>query len=212
MIPRLHAVTDDRVLRRPGFVALAQDVLRAGGRRIALHVRGPGLDGARVFERARSLRPAARAAGAGLLVNDRVDVALVLELSGAHLGERSLPVADARRLLAPTALVGASVHGVEAAREAEVGGADYLVAGTIFRTASHPGRAPAGPDRVREVRSAVDVPLLAIGGVTPERVSEVLGAGADGVAALSGIWDAAEPAGAVGSYLDALEHSTGTGA
>lgn len=200
MIPPLHVVTDDRILERPDFDRTAHEVLRAGGEALALHVRGPGLPGRPIYERARSLRPAARAAGATLLVNDRVDVALVLGLDGVHLGERSLPPAAARSVLDSPALVGRSVHEPAGA---DAGGADFLVVGTIFRSASHPGRDPAGPERIR-AWSAAGAPTVAIGGVTPERVPTVLAAGARGVAVLSGIWDAEDPVGAVRAYLRAL--------
>lgn len=207
MIPRLHAVTDDRVLARPDFVRVAQEVLRAGGSRLALHVRGPGCCGARIHDVARSLLPAVRASGAALFVNDRVDVCLVLDLAGVHLGKRSLPPGAVRSILDGGALMGVSVHGSDEAREAEAGGADYAVVGTIFRSRSHPDRRPAGPSRIRTVAEATAIPVVAIGGVDADDVATVLGAGGHGVAAVSGIWDASDPAAAVRSYLDAL--STG---
>jgi thiamine-phosphate diphosphorylase len=203
-VARLHVVTDDRVLGLDGFRARAREVLEAGGRRIALHVRAPAAGGARMFAAVRELLEPARMAGATLLVNDRVDVALVLGVDGVHLGERSLGPAEARRLLGPAPLVGASVHRVEAAGEAADGGVDYLVVGTVFATRSNPGRPGAGADLLRRVRSAVAVPVLAIGGVGIDRVSEVRAAGAHGVAVLSGVWDAPSPAEAVERYLSAL--------
>lgn len=205
MIPRLHAVTDDRVLERRDFVREAQEVLRVGGSDVALHVRGPGCTGARIYETARALRPAARVSGATLLVNDRIDVSLVLELDGVHLGARSLAPADAVRILDSGALVGLSVHGADEARSGEARGADYLFVGTIFRTPSHPDRGGAGVGRLREVGAVSRLPLVAIGGVGPERIEEVMAGGAHGVAALSGIWDAGRPARAVRSYLQALD-------
>lgn len=204
MIAPLHVVTDDRVLERPDFLRVAQEVLRAGGGDLALHVRGPGLAGRSVYDRTRALRPAARAAGAALFVNDRVDVALVLELDGVHLGQRSLPPVEAKALLGPGAVVGVSVHSVEEARKAESGGADFLLVGTIFPTPSHPGREAGGPERIRRVAAAGTAPLVAVGGVTPERVEAVRAAGAVGVAALSGVWDAQRPAEAVDAYRRAL--------
>lgn len=204
MIPRIHAVTDDRILERPDFERSAQEVLRAGGAELALHVRGPGSAAARIYAAARALRPAAGVAGGTLLVNDRVDVSLVLDLEGVHLGDRSLAPAQARGILGADALVGLSVHGAEEARAGDAGGADYLFVGTIFPSPSHPGREAAGPARIREIGAVSRLPLLAIGGVGPDRVAEVLDAGAHGVAAVSGIWDADRPAEAVRAYRDAL--------
>ena len=84
------------------------------------------------------------------------------------------------------------------------GDADYLVVGTVFATPSHPGRMGAGPELLARVQAATSIPLLAIGGITPERVAEVVAAGASGVAVLSGIWGAAEPGAAVLGYLRSL--------
>lgn len=203
--PPLHVVTDDDVLAGPAFRRLAQRVLAAGGTRLALHLRGPGTDGADLHRLARALRPEARRSGALILANDRVDVALILELAGVHLGERSLPVRAARGVLGDRALIGRSVHGVDGARHGRPGGADYLFVGTIFPSASHPGRPAAGPERVAAVAEATDRPVFGIGGIDPGRVAPVLGAGARGVAVLSGVWHAEDPVGAVQAYLEALK-------
>jgi thiamine-phosphate pyrophosphorylase len=201
--PPLHVVTDDAVLALPDFLERARAVLAAGGRRVALHLRGAATDGARLYALAEALRDPARAAGALLLANDRVDVALVAALDGAHLAARSLPPAEARRLLPPDSWIGVSVHDEGGARAA-ARDADYLVVGTVFATASHPGRAGFGPAGVAQVRAAVGLPLVAIGGITVDRVPEVVGAGAQGVAVLGGIWSAGDPAGAVADYLGVL--------
>ncbi|MBW3535719.1 MAG: thiamine phosphate synthase [Gemmatimonadetes bacterium] len=198
----------DALLREPDLPEVAGRVLRVGGARLALHLRGPRTPAARLYELARALLPTARDAGAFLLVNDRVDLALVLALDGVHLGERSLPVAAVRELLGRR-WIGRSVHGAPAAREAAEQGADYLVVGTVFATPSHPRRAPAGPEIIRAVRETTRLPLLAIGGVTPARVADVVAVGARGVAVRSGVWDAAEPEGAVQGYLEALAAAGG---
>lgn len=186
-------------------------MLEAGGRRMAFHVRGPGTDGRRVFDLTRSLLEGASSAGATLLVNDRVDVALCLGTDGAHLGRRSLPPAEARRILGPERLLGASVHGAEeaeGAEGAETGHVDYLMVGALFGTPSHATLPPRGPDVLRRVRAVVGAPLVGIGGVTAERVSVVVDAGAAGVAAIRGIWDAPSPVGAVQLYLSAFESAS----
>ncbi len=204
MIARLHVVTDDRVLALPDVVARALTVLEAGADHLALHVRGPRASGARMYQVASALRGSASSRGAQLLVNDRVDLALCLDLPGVNLGGRSIPVGAARRLLGPDRLVGASVHGVDEARVSALASADFLVLGTVFASASHPGRRGAGIELVAEVSEATGVPVLAIGGITPGRVEELMGAGAHGVAVLSSVWDAADPGQAIGEYLAAL--------
>ncbi len=204
-VPPLHVVTDDDVLARPDVRLRAQAVLEAGGSELALHVRGPRTSGADLYRLTRALRPAAAASGGLLIANDRVDVALVLELPGVHLGERSLPVRAAREVLGSGTLVGRSVHGEGAEAAAAGRGADYLFVGTIYPSASHPERAAAGPERIAALSAHADAPLVGIGGITPERVREVRAAGGRGVAVLSGIWDADDPARAVRGYLQALD-------
>lgn len=190
MIPPLHVVTDDAVVARPEFLSRAAEVMEAGGPVLALHLRAPSAPGLAVYRWAEALR--AVTSGAVLLVNDRVDVALAVDADGVHLGRRGLAVADARALLGPARLVGVSVGSAE---EAEPG-ADFLLVGNVFATASHPGRPGIGTDGL-----AGDPPRIAIGGVTPERVAELRRAGAHGIAAIRGIWDAPRPDEAVRSYL-----------
>lgn len=217
MIPRLHLVTDDRVLEASGFPERARQVAEVGGDRIALHLRGPGLTGRRLWEVGREVAAPLGGTGVRLLVNDRVDLALALEAHGAHLGSRSLPPAAARRVLGPEALLGRSVHGAseveELAREPDgLGPLDYLLVGTIWATPSHPERPGAGPERIREIRRvAPGLPVLGIGGVTPERVGALLAARAHGAAVLRAVWEAPDPAGAVAAFLAALEAESGRG-
>ena len=122
-----------------------------------------------------------------------------------HLPEKSLPVGVVKFRIGNGAMVGKSVHSVEAAAQAEKGGADYLVLGTIFASASHPDIAPAGLEILREVCAAVSVPVLAIGGVTPENAAECLAAGAAGVAVLSPIMRAPNPGAVAATYRAALD-------
>lgn len=135
-----------------------------------------------------------------LVVNDRVDVALAAGADGVQLGARSLSVEDGRSLAGASLRIGASVHAADEAR-AVGAGADWLLAGTLWPTPSHPGRAGAGVALLREV-AALGMPVVAIGGVSAERAAEARRAGAAGVAALRGLWDAADPARAVERYLD----------
>lgn len=203
MIPRLHVVTDDAILAREDFLDQAGQIL-ASGVGVALHLRGPHTSGRRMYDLAVALRGISEASGAMVLVNDRVDVALCSGLQGVHLGARSLAPGEARRLLGPSRLVGVSVHGVEEAKEAGEGEADFLFAGSIWTTTSHPDQAAVGPSLIREVTGAVATPVLGIGGVTPDRVSALLEVGAHGAAVLGGIWRAPSSGEAAQAYLQAL--------
>jgi len=210
VIPALHIVTDDEILSRDEFVSRACGVLEAGGGDVVLHLRGPRTTGKVLYSLARALKDPAESCGGMLLANDRVDLALALDLPGTHLGQRSLPPEVARRILGPHRLLGLSIHGVDEAREGLGGSVDFFLAGTIFPSPSHLEGAPGGAARIREIRGVSNVPLLAIGGITPKRVGEVLEAGAHGVAVRGGIWDAGDPIAATRVYLVELEKGRGT--
>ncbi|HAB29475.1 MAG TPA: thiamine phosphate synthase [Gemmatimonadetes bacterium] len=208
VIPRLHVVTDDQVLARPDFATSAREVCEAlETRDAALHIRGPHTSGRTLTRLARILREPAAACGVTLLVNDRLDVALAVEASGVHLGSRSIPPTEARRLLGGGRLLGVSVHSESEAVEATRSGADYLFFGPLFETPSHPGAAASGAEVVDRVLSRVDLPVVGIGGVTPQRAATVIASGAHGVAAIRGIWDTPSPREAVQVYLDAVERA-----
>ncbi|HSG48262.1 MAG TPA: thiamine phosphate synthase [Longimicrobiales bacterium] len=199
-LPPLHLVTDDAVLARDDFRHTAAEALGAGGASLVLHLRAPHTDGRTLYRLAAELLPAADASGARLLVNDRVDVAACVGAHGVQLGQRSLPVAVARELLGPGGLVGVSVHSAAEAREAAA--PDFLLVGTLFETPSHPGRPGAGTGLLHAVAVAArGIPLVGIGGVTPERLAGLRAAGAHGFAVLRGVWDATSPATAVQRYL-----------
>lgn len=188
------------MLARPAFEAAAREVLAAGGARMALHLRGRGTEGARLFRLATLLRPYASEHGAMFVVNDRIDVALAAEADGVQLGGGSLPIGDARRLVGGSMPIGVSVHGVEEAAAVD-GEAEWLLAGTIWPSASHPDVRCAGTGLLRAL-SGAGAPVIAIGGITPERATEARAAGAAGIAVLGGIWNAPAPAEAVKRYLD----------
>jgi len=215
VIPRLHVVTDDRILARPDFETRAREVcevLETWGDAegtfvtgsVALHLRGPRTTGRRLTRLARILCEPAAASGVTLLVNDRLDVALAVKV-GVHLGSRSVPPTEARRLLGANRILGVSVHNPSEAVEAAESGADYLFLGPLFETPSHPGVVARRAEFMEGVASRVDLPVVGIGGVTPERAAKVLACGAHGVAAIRGIWDAPSPPDAVQAYLDAVE-------
>ena len=136
-----------------------------------------------------------KAAHARILVNDRLDVALAAHAGGVHLGEQSLPPEAALRLRQGLEqedfLIGVSCHSPKAAKQAERGGADYLFFGPVFATPSKAAYgAPQGLDRLREVCQAVTLPVVAIGGITPDNASACLSAGASGIAAIRLFQDA----------------------
>lgn len=211
MTARLHVVTDDAVLSAPTFLETAAALAAAFGGDVALHLRGHATAAARLYELAIALEQRFAGTGTALLVADRVDVALATDTAGVRLGVRSIPIAAARDLVGGRVLA-ASVHGVEEAEAAERAGADLLVLGTIWRTGSHPGRKGAGPGLVERVAARARRPVIAIGGVTPDRAAVARAAGAAGVCVLRGIWSAPAPVSAAREYLVALNGPEPAGA
>ena len=130
---------------------------------------------------------------ANLIVNDRIDVALALNADGVQLPEHGIPVAEARRTVGSDMLIGRSVHSVCGAIEAESSGADFLIAGTIFPSASHPSGPAQGTDFLHALCGKVSIPVLAIGGLTTQNVGKVIEAGCSGAAVISAISEAEEP-------------------
>jgi thiamine-phosphate pyrophosphorylase len=191
-LPRVHAITDERIARRADLDDVARELAAGGGAELAFHARGHTLSGLEHYELATrlSVYPSTR-----LVVNDRLDVALAAGAHGVQLRADSLSPADARRLN-PRWCIGLSVHDLEQARTAQTAGADYLLVGPVFATATHPDRQPLGIERLAEI-ARLGLPVIAIGGVTPERLSDIRGAAVHGVAAIRALWDATDPAAAV---------------
>jgi len=192
-LPRLHAITDERIARRADLRDIARELAMGGGSELAFHARGRGLSGREHYDLAVRLSDSQTVR---LVVNDRLDVALAVPTAGVQLGHGGMPV-SAARALNPLWWIGKSVHDLAEADAARTEGADYLVVGPVFATASHPGRTPLGLAILQQiVAPAADLPVIAIGGITADRVREVRGAGAYGVAAIRALWDDAEPAAA----------------
>jgi thiamine-phosphate diphosphorylase len=208
-LPVIHAVTSDEIVLRDDFIDVACAVMAALGARGALHLRAGRISGARLQTLAEGLEAAQAITGAWLVVNDRVDLALGARAKGAQLTSRSLRVADARRA-APGLAIGASVHSLDEARAAASEGASWLVAGHVFATTTHPGEEGRGLPFVRTLAAAVTIPVVAIGGVRPEHCRVLRAAGAYGLAAIRGIWDAPNAEQAASDYLSAYDDAAGT--
>lgn len=120
------------------------------------------------------------------LINDRIDIALAVDADGVHLGQSDMPCTTARRLLGREKVIGVTVHNLSEALEAERLGADYLGVSPIFKTATKTDAGkPAGITLIEEIRQQVDIPLIAIGGIDHSNAPAVIGAGADGLCAIS---------------------------
>jgi thiamine-phosphate diphosphorylase len=157
-----------------------------------VQVRERDLEAKALFELVLRCVSAVEATHTRVLVNDRLDVALAAGAHGVHLPSHGVPAQRIRRIAPPGFLIGRSVHGVEEAKTVvRDGGLDFLVFGTVFTSGSKPGARPAGIDALRAVAATVPVPVLAIGGITAERIGTVISAGAAGIAAIGLFADAA---------------------
>ena len=200
---RLCLVTDRSQTRGRELVSVIDECLAAGVP--AVQVREKDLAAADLAALCRRLRPLTQARNALLIVNDRVDVALATGADAVQRTGASLAIDDIRAIAGARLRIGASVHSVEDAVDAEARGADWLVFGPVYDTPSKRRYgAPQGLDALAKVSGRVRLPVIAIGGITPARVSEVRAAGAYGVAAIAAILDAPSPADAVRRFLDAL--------
>ncbi|OGD27459.1 MAG: thiamine-phosphate diphosphorylase [Candidatus Aminicenantes bacterium RBG_13_63_10] len=139
------------------------------------------------------------------VINDRVDIALACGASGVHLGRDDMPCAEARKIMGRERLIGLSVTEADEAEQAEALGADYLGVWPVFPTATkETGLPPLGIDGLRGIRSRVKIPILAIGGIKAANAAQVMAAGADGVAVVSAICSAPDPAQAAAALLAGL--------
>ena len=204
--PALHLITDERLSESALLTAIAA---AAGAGVDWVHVRRPGASARDLFALAQAVVALCRPRGVRVAVNDRLDVALAVGAAAAPLGHGSLPTTAARAISGPLQL-GVSVHSIEAAAPAAAAGADWLLFGHVFPTPSHPDEPPRGPAQLAEVvATAAPVPVVAIGGIGLDQVEPVLTAGAAGIAVISAILAAPDPAEAAASLRRALDRATG---
>jgi len=198
-----YLVTQENLSAGRSTESIVTDALAGGVD--AVQVREKDRSAADQLRVARALREPTAEAGVALVVNDRVDVAVAAAADGVHLGQDDLPVETARQQLGEDAIIGQSVSTVEEATVAEAAGADYLGVGTIYNTDSKDDAGAAiGLDAVEAIADAVEIPFVGIGGVTPERASAVAAAGADGVAVITAITQADDPAAATRELASAV--------
>ena len=202
----LTLVTDRTRTRGRELAAVVAECAAAG--LPAVQAREKDLGAADLAALCRRLRELTREHGARLVVNDRVDVALAVGADAVQRTQASLAVDDMRRIVGGRLAIGASVHSLEDAIDAEMRGADWLVFGPIYDTPSkRRWGPPQGLERLAKLVQAVRIPVVAIGGITPERVGAARAAGATGVAAIAAILDAPSPADATKRFLEALAAS-----
>lgn len=199
---RLYLVTDDSLARRP-VEEIVERAVNGGVTLVQLRCKDAG--GRRLYERAVEMRRRLAPYGVPLIINDRLDVALAARADGVHLGQSDLPCAEARRLAGPDFLIGISVGSPEEAVCAERDGASYVAASPVFATPTKTDAPPpVGLAGVSAIRRVTRLPLVAIGGLHAGNAGEVMRAGADGIAVVSAIMAAKDPAAAARDLRAAL--------
>jgi thiamine-phosphate pyrophosphorylase len=189
---RLYLITDRKLFEDTSSFFGAIEQALAGGVK-AVQLREKDLATRQLLEMAYRLRELTGLYGAGLFVNDRVDIALAVKADGVHLGNSSLPAGAARKIAGEKFLIGVSTHGIEEAEAAQQEGADFITVGPVYETPSKTeyGK-PLGPAVLKKVKEKISVPIFAIGGIKQQRVEEVLGSGAYGIALISAVLAARE--------------------
>ncbi|MEO8200707.1 MAG: thiamine phosphate synthase [Gemmatimonadota bacterium] len=197
-LPRVHAITDARVLALEDLGVRAA-AIASSGPSVALHVRDHAAGGARLAGIGRRFLSLARPPEAAVIVNGHPDIARALGAQGVQLTPGDLTPADARTVF-PAGWVGCSVHSAQQAEIAAGEGADFLIVGTVFPSRTHPESGAGGLDLVTRC-ATFGLPVIAIGGVSPSNAASVRDAGAYGAAAISALWHADDPAGATVEML-----------
>jgi thiamine-phosphate pyrophosphorylase len=186
-LPQVYPITDTQI---SGLSHAEQVAIFAERGATVVQIREKRATAFEFYEQARAALAIAAERGVHLIINDRVDIALATGATGVHLGQDDLPPEAARRLLGEDAVIGYSTHSVAQALEAARMPIDYLAIGPVFTTSTKENPDPVvGLEGLRSVKAAIgSLPLVAIGGIKPANTAEVLAAGADSVAMISGLW------------------------
>ena len=198
----LYVILDRGAARGRDLLLLLDAILGGGCRMVQLREKHMPL--------ASALGERCRRAGALFIVNDRADLALAVGADGLHLGQDDLPAATARRLLPPGAILGVSTHDRRQAHQALADGADYIAVGSIFPTGTKAGFQLVGTQLLATLRPEIPVPLVGIGGITPDNTEQVIMAGADAVAVISAVCAAPDPEAATRRLMERLENAQRT--
>ncbi|UCD84071.1 MAG: thiamine phosphate synthase [Deltaproteobacteria bacterium] len=193
-IKGLYAIIDNTLTSHLSHPELAEKILRGGAKIIQLRAKPslsskkPAVSDRELFETAKIIRELTRQTRASLIINDRADIASAVEADGLHLGQDDLPLANARKILGKNKVIGISTHNIEEAERAGKEGADYIGFGPIFSSETK-GKyiPPQGIKSLKQVTAAIDLPIIAIGGINEKNIEEVIQAGADGAAIISAI-------------------------
>jgi len=203
-LPGLYVIIDTQVLvKGRSLIDVASQAIQGGAKTIQLRDK---LQSKReLLPIAQQLRNLCAEHDVLFIVNDYLDLALATDADGLHLGQNDLPIGVARKLLPIDKILGCSTTTVNQAIAAQSEGADYVAVGSIYPTTSKEMVEVVGLDRLRQIRQAVTLPLIAIGGITKDNVAEVMAAGADSVAVISAVVRAEDVEEAAREIAETLE-------
>ncbi len=202
-LPGLYAIIDTQYLKERNPIDVAGQVIRGGATTIQL--RDKIMTRKELLPAAQQLKNLCAEHKVLFIVNDYLDVALATDADGLHLGQHDLPARVARKLLPMDKILGCSTTTVDGATTAQSEGADYIAVGSMYPTPSKETATVVGLERLRQVRQAVTLPLVAIGGITRDNATEVITAGADSVAVISAILQAENIEKATRQIVNSLE-------
>ena len=210
-IGRLHVLTDFNLQQTYSHAELAHRAIEGGADVIQFRQKKGGIRNKLVA--AQATQAACSDTDVALLINDHVDIAQAVGADGVHLGQTDFPIAEARAVLGAGPCIGATARSPEQALSAYEAGASYIGFGPVYPTQSKYDTAakPKGLELLAQTCEAVPLPVIAIAGITPERVASVLEAGAHGVAVLSAVALADAPEAATAELRDALDHAVPNG-
>ena len=208
LVRGLYVIIDPEVTAGREPLDIANAAVGGGAR--MLQLRDKLRDKGETLPLAVSLQELCQRNGVQLIINDHADLAAAVGSAGLHVGQTDLPVAQARQVLKPHQVLGRSNRELDLLVESEEMGADHVAFGAVYRTGTKPGgRAPQGPDRLRQAREVTNLPLVAIGGITADNVTPVVEAGADAICVTAAVGLADEPEAAATRLVQVIEQAGG---
>lgn len=181
----LYLCTDRSLMTAPTLEQAVNDAIKGGC--TVVQLREKHATSREFYQLALSLKRITGYYGIPLIINDRLDIAAAVNAEGVHLGQKDLPADIARAVLGEEKIIGVSANNLQAAINAELDGADYIGVGAVFQTSTKTDTKPVTIDKLREIRSAVKIPMVAIGGIKRSNISQLNGTGINGVAVVSAV-------------------------
>lgn len=181
----LYLCTDRSLMTAPTLEQAVNDAIKGGC--TVVQLREKHATSREFYQLALSLKRITGYYGIPLIINDRLDIAAAVNAEGVHLGQKDLPADIARAVLGEEKIIGVSANNLQAAINAELDGADYIGVGAVFQTSTKTDTKPVTIDKLKEIRSAVKIPMVAIGGIKRSNISQLNGTGINGVAVVSAV-------------------------